>query len=90
VSRDHSLPLSSPRHPTLGNLKPGNFVSTHRLDTQFLCKTRELSYRLHAELLHDAGSVGFNRALGRAQIKGDLLVQLTAHNMSQHLSLSRG
>jgi hypothetical protein len=45
---------------------------------------------LHAELLHDAGSVGFNRALGRAQIKGDLLVQLTADNVSQHLAFARG
>jgi hypothetical protein len=53
-----SLPLDT-RHSVLGNLKPGKLVSTHRLDPQFLCKTRELSYRLHAELLHDAGSVGF-------------------------------
>ena len=28
-------------------------------------------------------------SLGRAQIKGDLLVQLTADNMNQHLSLAR-
>jgi hypothetical protein len=57
VSRGHSL-LSSldTRHSVLGNLKPGKLVSTHRLDPQFLCKTRELSYRLHAKLLHSAES----------------------------------
>jgi hypothetical protein len=73
VNHCSSLPLDT-RHSVLGNLKPGNFVSTHRADPQFLCKTSELSYRLHAEFLHDAGSVGFNRAFGGAQIEGDLLV----------------
>jgi hypothetical protein len=65
-------------------------VSAHRLDPQFLREAHEFGYGLHAELTHDAGSVGFNRALGRAQIKGDLFVQLTADDMSQHLSFARG
>ena len=64
VARDESL-LLSPRHPTLGTRQPETFVSTNRLDAQFLRKTRELSDRLHAELLHNARPMGLYSALRR-------------------------
>jgi len=51
--------------PEIRNPTPETLMSTNRLDTQFLRKAHELSYGLHAELLHNASAVGFDGALGR-------------------------
>ena len=68
----------------------GAFVSTDRFDTQFLRKPHEFGYRLRAELLREAAPMSLDCTLSRTQIKGDLFVQLTAHDMGHHFSLSRG
>jgi hypothetical protein len=52
-------------------------------------RAAQLRQRLHPQLLHDAVAMRLDRALGRAELVGDLLVELAAHHQREHLALAR-
>src|SRR5437667_5461459 len=45
--------------------------------------------RLHFHLLHYLMAMRLDGTLGRSQFMGDLLVELTAHDETEHLAFSR-
>src|SRR5262245_16742467 len=84
--------LAGSRYCTLGNevgsrdtASPG---LSRWLNSQVLSPAREFRDRPYLELVHDACAVSFDGALARAEIEGDLLVELAADHMRQDFALT--